>query len=179
MRSRKSLILLALLATIGVAQAQSPWQPLPTVAPAPADNPTTPAKVELGKMLWTRSLAVEVGLVTTHGGRTVSPIVHDNLVIVSGVSTGWGDLARAAHRFMAFDKKTGEYVYISTPGGRPFDTTYSPPIIAEVKGAKLLIAGGGDGTSTGDDAGPLLSGPAAGDPVVRSSIWPFLYIPGK
>ncbi|MBS1830817.1 MAG: PQQ-binding-like beta-propeller repeat protein [Acidobacteria bacterium] len=101
---------------------------------------------KLGKMLWTRSLAEEVGLVTTHGGRTVSPIVHDNLVIVSGVSTGWGDLARAAHRFMAFDKKTGEYVYISTPGGRPFDTTYSPPIIAEVKGAKLLIAGGGDGT---------------------------------
>ncbi|MFN7939427.1 MAG: PQQ-binding-like beta-propeller repeat protein [Bryobacteraceae bacterium] len=101
---------------------------------------------KLGKLLWTRSLAEEVGLVTTHGGRTVSPIVHENLVIVSGVSTGWGDLARPAHRFMAFDKKTGEYVYISTPGGRPFDTTYSPPVIAEVKGTKMLIAGGGDGT---------------------------------
>lgn len=28
------------------------WQSLPTVAPAPADNPTTPAKVRLGKMLF-------------------------------------------------------------------------------------------------------------------------------
>lgn len=101
---------------------------------------------KLGKLLWTRSLAEEVGLVTTHGGRTVSPILHENLVIVSGVSTGWGELARPAHRFIAFDKRTGEYVYISTPGGRPFDTTYSPPIIADIKGTKLLIAGGGDGT---------------------------------
>ncbi|MBL8173162.1 MAG: PQQ-binding-like beta-propeller repeat protein [Bryobacterales bacterium] len=101
---------------------------------------------KLGKLVWTRSLAEEVGLVTTHGGRTVSPILHENLVIVSGVSTGWGEQSRAAHRFMAFDKKTGEFAYISTPGGRPFDTTYSPPIIADIKGTKLLIAGGGDGT---------------------------------
>jgi len=28
------------------------WQPLPEVAPAPSDNPTTPAKIELGKMLF-------------------------------------------------------------------------------------------------------------------------------
>jgi outer membrane protein assembly factor BamB len=101
---------------------------------------------KLGKLLWTRSLTEELGLVTTHGGRTVSPVVFENLVIVSGVSTGWGQLAPPAHRFIAFDKNTGEYVYISTPGGRPFDTTYSPPIIAEIKGVKLLIAGGGDGT---------------------------------
>ncbi|HEY2774888.1 MAG TPA: cytochrome-c peroxidase [Candidatus Binatia bacterium] len=30
----------------------APWPPLPTEAPAPADNPTTPAKVELGKKLF-------------------------------------------------------------------------------------------------------------------------------
>jgi cytochrome c peroxidase len=35
-----------------MALAQSPWQPLPEVAPAPADNPTTAARVELGKMLY-------------------------------------------------------------------------------------------------------------------------------
>ena len=28
------------------------WQALPNTAPAPADNPTTAAKVELGKMLY-------------------------------------------------------------------------------------------------------------------------------
>ncbi|MHB1870448.1 MAG: cytochrome-c peroxidase [Steroidobacteraceae bacterium] len=34
------------------AQGAVRWQPLPTVAPAPADNPTTVAKVRLGKMLF-------------------------------------------------------------------------------------------------------------------------------
>ena len=28
------------------------WEALPEVAPAPADNPTTPARVELGKQLF-------------------------------------------------------------------------------------------------------------------------------
>ncbi|MGI8784099.1 MAG: PQQ-binding-like beta-propeller repeat protein [Acidobacteriota bacterium] len=99
-----------------------------------------------GKLLWERSLAEDFGLVTTHGGRTVSPIVDGGLVIVSGVTTGWGDQARAAHRFMAFDKRTGATVWVSSPGGRPFDTTYSPPIIGDINGKSLLIAGGGDGT---------------------------------
>jgi len=99
-----------------------------------------------GKQLWMRSMVEEQGLVTTHGGRTVSPVIHANLVIVSGISTGWGEHSRAAHRFFALDKRTGEFVWVSTPGGRPFDTTYSPPTIATVEGMRLLIAGGGDGT---------------------------------
>ena len=42
-----------LVTSMFVAQAQAAeWQPLPDVAPAPADNPTTDAKVELGKMLY-------------------------------------------------------------------------------------------------------------------------------
>jgi cytochrome c peroxidase len=36
----------------GATAATGLWQPLPDVAPAPADNPTTAAKVELGKMLY-------------------------------------------------------------------------------------------------------------------------------
>jgi outer membrane protein assembly factor BamB len=99
-----------------------------------------------GKVLWSRSLTEEVGLVTTHGGRTVSPVIEGDLVIVSGVTTGWGELARAGHRFMAYDKRTGVPVWISSPGGRPFDTTYSPPVVADVEGTRLIIAGGGDGT---------------------------------
>ena len=43
---------------------------------------------------------------------------------------------------MAFDKKTGETVWMSAPGGRPYDTTYAPPIIADVNGTRLLIQGG-------------------------------------
>lgn len=98
-----------------------------------------------GKLLWQRSLGEDFGLLTTHGGRTVSPIIDGDLVIVSGVTFQWGQHGRGAHRFMAFDKKTGETVYLSAPGGRPYDTTYAPPIIANVNGTRLLIQGGSDG----------------------------------
>ena len=98
-----------------------------------------------GKVLWERSLGEDFGLLTTHGGRTVSPIIDGDLVIVSGVTFQWGQHGRGAHRFMAFDKKTGETVYISAPGGRPYDTTYAPPIIANINGTRLLIQGASDG----------------------------------
>ncbi|MBM3811491.1 MAG: hypothetical protein FJW20_07625 [Acidimicrobiia bacterium] len=99
-----------------------------------------------GKPVWERTLTEDFGLVTTHGGRTSSPVIEDNLVIVSGVTTTWGEHARAAHRFAAFDKRTGATVWFSAPGGRPFDTTYSPPVVTTINGVKMLIAGGGDGT---------------------------------
>ncbi len=98
-----------------------------------------------GKVLWERSLGEDFGLLTTHGGRTVSPIIDGDLVIVSGVTFQWGEHGRGAHRFMAFDKKTGETVWISAPGGRPYDTTYAPPIIVNVNGTRLLIQGASDG----------------------------------
>lgn len=99
-----------------------------------------------GKVQWSRSLTEEFGAWTTHGGRTVSPIVDGDLVIVSTVTDGWGDLAPRRHRYYAFDKRTGECVWISTPGGRPFDTTYSTPVVATINGTRLMIAGAGDGT---------------------------------
>lgn len=98
-----------------------------------------------GKLLWERSLTEEFGLITTHGGRTVSPVIEGERIIVSGLSFGWGNQSRGAHRFFAFDKNTGETLWVSSPGGRPYDTTYSPPIIAEVNGRRLLIAGASDG----------------------------------
>ena len=42
------VVALSLLAT----HAGAAWQALPEVAPVPADNPTTEAKLELGKMLF-------------------------------------------------------------------------------------------------------------------------------
>ncbi len=98
-----------------------------------------------GKKVWERTLVEDFALVTTHGGRTVSPVIDGDLVIVSGVATGWGQYSRAGHRIFAFDRRNGELVYISAPGGRPYDTTYSPPIIADVEGVRQFIAGGGDG----------------------------------
>jgi outer membrane protein assembly factor BamB len=98
-----------------------------------------------GKVLWERSLGEDFGLLTTHGGRTVSPIIDGDLVIISGVTFQWGQHGRGAHRFMAFDKKTGETMWLSAPGGRPYDTTYAPPVIANVNGMRLLIQGASDG----------------------------------
>jgi outer membrane protein assembly factor BamB len=98
-----------------------------------------------GKVLWERSLGEDFGLLTTHGGRTVSPIIDGDLVIVSGVTFMWGQHGRGGHRFMAFDKKTGETMWISAPGQRPYDTTYAPPIIVNVNGTRLLIQGASDG----------------------------------
>lgn len=46
-------VYLALLTALCAPLAQAAnWEALPTEAPAPADNPTTPEKVELGKMLY-------------------------------------------------------------------------------------------------------------------------------
>ncbi|HEU4388368.1 MAG TPA: PQQ-binding-like beta-propeller repeat protein, partial [Blastocatellia bacterium] len=98
-----------------------------------------------GKQLWERSLVEDFGLWTTHGGRTVSPVLDGDLVIVGGPTEGWGEQAQRRHRFMAFDKRTGETVWVSSPGGRPYDTTYAPPVFATINGTKLLITGAGDG----------------------------------
>jgi cytochrome c peroxidase len=48
-KSNFLLTAVALACSVSVASA---WDVLPTEAPAPTDNPTTPAKVELGKMLY-------------------------------------------------------------------------------------------------------------------------------
>ncbi len=98
-----------------------------------------------GKVLWERSLGEDFGLLTTHGGRTVSPLIDGDLLIVSGVTFMWGQHGRGAHRFMAFDKRTGQTIWVSAPGGRPYDTTYAAPIIVNIEGTRLLIQGGSDG----------------------------------
>jgi outer membrane protein assembly factor BamB len=98
-----------------------------------------------GKLLWERSFGEEFAAFTTHGGRTMSPIVDGDLVIVSAAVSNWGSEANRAHRFIALDKRTGEVLYVANPGGRPYDTAYASPLIATINGMRLLIAGLGDG----------------------------------
>jgi outer membrane protein assembly factor BamB len=98
-----------------------------------------------GKLIWTRQMTEEMGAITTHGGRTVSPIIDGDLMIVSFVSFAWGQASNGAYRILAFDKKSGEIQWVASPGGRPTDTVYSSPIVAIVDGLRQFIIGGSDG----------------------------------
>jgi outer membrane protein assembly factor BamB len=98
-----------------------------------------------GKKLWDRSVGEEFGAFTTHGGRTMSPLIDGDLVIVSSPISSWGTMANRAHRFIAMNKRTGDIVWIANPGGRPYDTAYGAPMIATIGGQRLLICGIGDG----------------------------------
>lgn len=98
-----------------------------------------------GKHLWHRSIGEEFAAFTTHGGRTMSPVVDGDLVIISAALSNWGEHANRAHRFVALNKATGDVVYVANPGGRPYDTAYAPPLIATLAGQRLLIDGLGDG----------------------------------
>jgi outer membrane protein assembly factor BamB len=98
-----------------------------------------------GKPVWERSLAEEVGMWTTHGGRMSSPIIDGNQVIVSGLTFSWGQYAGGAHRFMSFDKTNGQMLWISAPEGRPTDTIYANPFVATVNGTRMFFSGGSDG----------------------------------
>jgi len=98
-----------------------------------------------GTVLWTRSLPDEYGAISTHGGRTTSPIVEGDLVILNVLMMGWGDLGRPGNRYFAFDKTTGQTVWISAPQTRHYDTNYSTPTVATINGQRLMIVGGTDG----------------------------------
>ena len=103
-----------------------------------------------GKLLWQRSIGEEYAAFTTHGGRTMSPLIDGDLVIVSAAVSNWGTQANRSHRFIALNKRTGEIVYVANPGGRPYDTAYASPIIATINGTRLLICGLGDGARSRD-----------------------------
>jgi outer membrane protein assembly factor BamB len=98
-----------------------------------------------GTLLWDHSVGEEFAAFTTHGGRTMSPIIDGDLVIVSAAISSWGTQGNRAHRFLGLDKRTGDIVWVANPGGRPYDTAYALPTIATINGLRLLIAGAGDG----------------------------------
>ena len=98
-----------------------------------------------GKVVWSHSLTEEFGRFTGYGGRTVTPVVEGDFVILSFLNTSWGSHAAMRHRYFAFDKKTGDVVWTKTPGGPPKDTTYPVSVAAEINGRRLLIDGNSDG----------------------------------
>ena len=73
-----------------------------------------------GNILWSRSLTEEYGRISGYGGRVHTPIIAGDLVVISYLNSGWGDQAATRHRYFAFDKRSGELIWVSTPGGRTF-----------------------------------------------------------
>ncbi len=83
---------------------------------------------------------------TTHGGRTTSPIIEGDMVILNTLVLAWGsDLERPGNRYFAFDKRTGQTVWVSSPQTAHYDTNYSTPDRGDGRPAEALIVGGTDG----------------------------------
>jgi outer membrane protein assembly factor BamB len=107
-----------------------------------------------GKVLWETSLSEDYGKISGYGGRTQTPIIDENLVIVSFLQLNWGKTAAPPPKqtYYAFDKKSGKLLWTAAPGGAPFDTNYSAPIVTVIDGVRQLIAGNADGGCYGMNA---------------------------
>ncbi|MDB4575759.1 cytochrome-c peroxidase, partial [bacterium] len=77
-----SSIVLLMMASM---PASANWEALPEVAPAPADNPTTDAKVELGKMLYMDPRFSSTGTVSCNSCHNVMEGGDDSRTFSMGV----------------------------------------------------------------------------------------------
>lgn len=102
-----------------------------------------------GQTVWSIPLHEQFGMLSTYGGRTNFPVVHEDLVIISGIIINWGQKAKPNHRLIAMDKLTGEVRWFSGTRDLPYDTTYSAPSIVTIDGQRQLILGAGDGAIWG------------------------------
>ncbi len=99
-----------------------------------------------GSMVWWRNFMEEFGFMEGYGGRTQTPLIDGDRIVVTFSSAGWGSTLPPRHRLFSFDKKTGELMWVSTPGTTLRDkNTQSTPAAVTVDGTRLLIHGNGDG----------------------------------
>ena len=107
-----------------------------------------------GKVVWEHSLLEKYGKISGYGGRTQTPIVDEDRVIVSFLAANWGETKGPApkHYYYAFDKRTGELQWVSAPGDRPKSTNYSCPILTVINGVRTLVGGNSDGHIYGINA---------------------------
>lgn len=99
-----------------------------------------------GKLIWKKSLMEEFGRLTFPNARTATPVIEGDLVITRGITANWGAQGPAADRFYAFDKRTGELVWSSSPSDRPKDNSFSHPYITTRGGRRVLFSALGDGS---------------------------------
>jgi outer membrane protein assembly factor BamB len=99
-----------------------------------------------GQRLWEHSLMERLGRLTFPNSRTATPLIDGDLVITRGITANWGANGPAGDRFYAFDKKTGELVWTSTPGAPPKDNSFSHPQLGWYQGRRVFFAAAGDGS---------------------------------
>ncbi len=85
------------------------------------------------------------GRLTFPNGRTGAPIVEGNLVIMHCITSYWGKQGPARDRFYAFDKNSGDIVWVSEPGIAPKDSSFSTPVVESRYGTRVFYTGTGDG----------------------------------
>jgi outer membrane protein assembly factor BamB len=99
-----------------------------------------------GEVVWSRNLVEDFGFMEGYGGRTQTPLVDGANVIVHFSNTSWGSEGRPLHRLRAFDKRTGELLWVSQPANTHYDkNAQSTPNVMEVDGRRLIVAGNGGG----------------------------------
>ena len=100
-----------------------------------------------GNIEWEKSLFEQYGKISGYGGRTQTPIIDEDRIIVGFFALNWGETAKPPPlmTYYAFDKRTGDQLWTAPVGGPPEDTNYSNPVIMGINGQRLLIGGGADG----------------------------------
>ena len=100
-----------------------------------------------GTTVWERRVGEEMGRSSGYGGRTHTPLIDGQQLIMSVVGTGWGDLSALRQRYVAFDKRTGTVSWIATPSDAPVEdfNNQANAVAAEIGGRRLIIGGGADG----------------------------------
>lgn len=86
----RAQILIASIVILGFAPVASRGSPLPDKIPAPADNPTTPAKVELGKQLFFDPRLSSTGTISCNSCHNVMGGGTDNRQVSVGVKGQMG-----------------------------------------------------------------------------------------
>lgn len=99
-----------------------------------------------GKPLWRHSLMEELGRMTFPNGRTATPGIDGDILVTRGITANWGTQGPAGDRFYGFDKKTGELIWASSPGGQPKDNSFSQPQFGWYHGQRVFYAAVGDGS---------------------------------
>jgi outer membrane protein assembly factor BamB len=116
-----------------------------------------------GKLIWKHSMMEEYGRMTFPNNRTASPLIDKDIVITRGITAAWGAYGPPGDRFYAFDKKTGELVWSSSPGALPQDNTFSHPWLSFVGGKRVLFSACGDSSL-------ICMNARTGEPLYRTAV---------